>query len=118
MPATPSSFFAIHRTWTDDRLQIVLPKRLSAWPLPDRPDTVAFMDGPVVLAGLIDEGRVLCGDAEHPESMLSPDNQREWAFWRSGWHTCGQERDFRFLPLNQVTDERYTVYFPVRAPAA
>jgi uncharacterized protein len=118
VPATPSSFFAIHRTWTDDRLRIVLPKRLSAWPLPDRPDTVAFMDGPAVLAGLIDEGRVLYGDAEHPESMLSPDNQREWAFWRSGWHTYGQERDFRLLPLNQVTDERYTVYFPVRAPAA
>jgi hypothetical protein len=114
VPATPSSFFAINRTWTDDRLQIVLPQRLSAWPLPDRPDTVAFMDGPAVLAVLIDEGRVLYGDAEHPESMLSPDNQREWAFWRSGWHTCGQKRDFRFLPLNQVTDERYTVYFPVR----
>jgi DUF1680 family protein len=116
-PHAPSSFYGIRRTWHDDQLTIVLPKRLAAWPLPDRPDTVAFMDGPVVLAGLIDEERVLYGDCDHPESLLAPDNAREWAFWRTGWHTYGQERNFRLLPLSEIGSEHYTVYFPIRERA-
>jgi DUF1680 family protein len=116
-PQAPSSFYAIRRVWSDDRLHIVLPKHLTAWPLTDRPNTVAFMDGPVVLAGLIDDSRALVGDVERPESMLAPDNVREWTSWRSGWHTYGQERDFRLLPLADIGSEHYTVYFPVRKKA-
>ena len=66
-PARPSSFYAIRRTWHHDRLRVVLPKRLAVCPLPDRPGTVAFMDGPLVLAGLVDEGRVLYGDPSRPQ---------------------------------------------------
>ncbi|MEI5604351.1 hypothetical protein, partial [Streptomyces brasiliscabiei] len=50
---------ALRRTWRDDRIEVVLPKRLSSFPLADKPDSVAFMDGPVVLAGLCDEERAL-----------------------------------------------------------
>ena len=113
----PTSFYGIRRTWHNDRLHVVLPKQLAACPLPDRPGTVAFMDGPQVLAGLVEEGRLLYGDSAHPETILAPDNEREWSFWRAGYHTCGQEADFRLLPLCQITDERYTVYFPVRPRA-
>ena len=72
------------------------------------------MDGPVVLAGLCDEERVLCGDREHPEAMLVPDDEREWGTWKRGYRTCNQERGLRFIPLHEVRDERYTVYFPIR----
>src|SRR6185295_14056501 len=48
-----SSFVAIRRAWHEDHIQIALPYRLSAEPLPDQPDTVAFMEGPVVLAGVL-----------------------------------------------------------------
>ncbi|MCX7683358.1 MAG: glycoside hydrolase family 127 protein, partial [Anaerolineae bacterium] len=110
----PSTFVEVRRTWQEDTVRVVLPKALSACPLPDEPDTVAFMDGPVVLAGLCDEERVLYGDKERPETILAPDNEREWWFWRPGYRARNQERGLRFAPLYEIRDERYTVYFPVR----
>jgi DUF1680 family protein len=118
----PSSFHEIRRTWRDATVRVELPRALSTCPLPDEPDTVAFMDGPVVLAGLCDEERILYGDKNNPESMLTPDDEREWTTWKPGYRTRNQERGFRFVPLYEIGDgrgdgrgdERYTVYFPVR----
>ncbi len=112
--AEPSSFIALRRTWTSDTVRIELPTALTTCPLPDRPDTVAFMDGPIVLAGLCDEERTLHGDPAHPETLLIPDHEREWSTWKGWYRTAGQERGIRFVPLHEVKDERYTVYFPVK----
>jgi len=112
--AGPSSFHEIRRTWEEDTVRVELPKALSTCPLPDEPGMVAFMDGPVVLGGLCDEERVLYGDKGDPETMLTPDNEREWTMWRPGYRTRNQERGFRFIPLYEIRDEGYTVYFPVR----
>jgi DUF1680 family protein len=114
LESAPSSFWTISRTWKDDRVHIELPKRLTTSPLPDKPEVVAFMDGPVVLAGLCDEERMLHGDKDNPETILAPDNEREWSSWMTGYRTHNQERGFRFIPLYEVRDERYTVYFPIR----
>jgi DUF1680 family protein len=114
VPAAPSRWISLSRTWSNDRVQIVLPRRLTSCPLPDAPETVAFMDGPEVLAGLCNHEIALYGDRERPETMLAPDNEREWAQWLGGYRTRGQARGVRFIPLHQVRDERYTVYFPVR----
>jgi hypothetical protein len=111
----PSSFCQVKRTWANDRVRVELPKRLWTSPLPDRPDTVAFMDGPVALAGLCSEERTLHGDSTHPETMLAPHREREWGAWLGDYRTVGQEQGIRFVPLYEVVDERYTVYFPVRA---
>jgi uncharacterized protein len=110
----PSGEHAIRRTWHDDRIRLEFPKALTACPLPDMPDMVAFMDGPVVLAGLCDEERLLHGDAGNPSALLTPDHDREWEFWKGGYRTVGQECGIRFVPLHDVCDERYTVYFPLR----
>jgi DUF1680 family protein len=112
--AAPSSFLTLRRVWSHNRIRLVLPKRLSASPLPDRPDTLAFLDGPVVLAGLTDEERTLDGNANAPESLLAPDNEREWSEWLGGYRTVNLTRNFRLVPLNTITDQTYTVYFPVR----
>ena len=109
-----SSFHAIQRMWHDDTVRVELPKALSTCPLPDEPGMVAFMDGPVALAGLCDEERMLYGDKDKPETMLTADDEREWATWKPGYRTRNQERGFRFVPLYDICDERYTVYFPVR----
>jgi DUF1680 family protein len=77
----PSSYYRIKRTWNQDEIRVELPKRLTTEPLADMPDTVAFMDGPVVLAGLCDEERALYGDPDYPETILTPDNEREWIWW-------------------------------------
>jgi DUF1680 family protein len=110
----PSSFYEVRRTWQDDTVRLELPKGLWTCPLPDEPDTVAFMDGPVVLAGLCDEERTLYGDKDRPETILTPDNEREWWFWQNGYRTHGQKHGLRFVPLYEVKDEVYAVYFPVR----
>ncbi len=108
-----SCYHTIRRTWYDDVVHIVLPKSLVTCPLVDEPDTVAFMDGPVVLAGLCDAETQLHGDQQHPETLLVPDNEREWGNWKTSYRSRGQSNGLRFIPIYEVQEERYTVYFPV-----
>jgi DUF1680 family protein len=109
-------FQRIRRTWRDDRIRIVFPKALTACPLPDAPSNVAFLDGPVVLAGLCDGDRTLHGDPARPDTLLAPDNEREWGLWKPGYRTRTADPGIRFIPLHDVRDERYTVYFPIAKP--
>jgi DUF1680 family protein len=110
----PGSFHELRRTWDGNRVHIELPRSLMAVPLPDRPDTVAFMDGPVVLAGLVGEGRTLRGDVKDPLTMLEQTGELELGVWRSRYSTRRQAADFNLVPLHEITDEAYTVYFPVQ----
>jgi DUF1680 family protein len=130
-----AGYLEIRRIWQDDTLHVVLPKELKAVPLPGEPELQAFMDGPVVLAGLnplqgyaadqddITDARVqpnylvrgisLTGDPANPETILTPDNEREWWFWQGSYRTRGQVHDIRFIPLHEVRDEVFTTYFPI-----
>jgi len=108
-----SGFASIHRMWQDDEVQVILAHGLTCWPLPDRPNTVAFMDGPIVLAGLVGEDRMLYGDIGDPSTMLIPDDEREWQTWKNGWRTVDQPVGWRFKPLYEIGNETYTVYFQV-----
>jgi DUF1680 family protein len=112
--AKPSQFQVIRRVWKNDRVTLALPKTLWTCPLPDEPDTVAFMDGPTVLAGLCQEQYRLIGDKDDPKSFLVPDQEGGREVWLNGYRTINQDRSIRFIPLNEVVDERYTVYFPLR----
>lgn len=109
-------FVPLERTWEDgDVVRIVLPRAVRAQSLPDREDMVAFLYGPVVLAGICDEERMLyVPDLRHPEKVLVHDNEREWGSWKSTFRTVGQERGIRFVPLHEVGYDRYGIYFPVR----
>ena len=131
--AHPSRYVNLRRVWADDTLQVILPKALVAVPLPDEPATYGFMDGPVVLAGLNPaavpdpqrrpansdkthmnyriSGVSLNGDPATPRSFLVPDNDREWYYWRGDYRTRGQVHDIRLIPLHEVRNEAYTVYF-------
>lgn len=108
-------FLRLQRAWERDTVRIELPSGLAACPLPGAPDLVAFLDGPVVLAGLTGEVTTLYGDRDHPETLLAPENEREWDAWLPDYRTIHQERTVRFIPLNRICDERYTVYFDVQA---
>ena len=109
-----SGFLSLKRVWRHDQIRLIFPKGLTASPLPDGPDTMAFLDGPVLLAALASDAVSLTGDAAQPSSMLVPDNEREWASWLGGYRTVNQEKNVRFVPLNTITDETYTVYCQVR----
>jgi len=106
-------YHRVNRRWDKDTVRVELPKGLRTSALPDEPGTVAFLDGPIVLAGLCEEARALVGNPEQPDAILAPDNEREWELWRPGHRAVGQERSLRFVPLHEVTGEAYTVYFPV-----
>ncbi|MDM7926026.1 MAG: glycoside hydrolase family 127 protein [bacterium] len=110
-------FQPVRRTWSRDVVTVRLPMKLAVSPIPDMPGTVAFLEGPVVLAGLCGEERTLTGDIRDPHSILTPDRERQWGDWLFGnWRTKNQDPGIRFIPLYEVTDEAYTVYFPVRKP--
>ena len=92
----PSTYASIRRVWHNDTLQITLPQGLSVSRLPDRPDTVAFMEGPVVLAAVLGDGSGKTGAGEtvnektlyckkdEPTTVLVPDNERDSSRWRTG----------------------------------
>ena len=109
----PSSYTSIDQIWHDDEVVLEFPKKLICCPLPGKEDYAAFMDGPVVLAGLTDEEHALEIDCERPESALTVFREREWNNWITEYRTFGRNPKIRFIPLNEVVDERYTVYFPL-----
>jgi len=111
---TPGTFVTLRRAWQEDTIRLELPMAVTTCPLPDAPGTMAFMQGPVVLAGVCDEERTLTTDGEDPAALLVADNEREWGNWLRGYKVTGQERGLRFKPLYEIVDERYTVYFPIR----
>lgn len=109
----PGTFASIKRVWKDDMIHLELRKKISVCYLPGAENTVAFLDGPVVLAGLCEEERILYTDKEAPEELLVADNEREWGNWMNTYKTVHQDRGIRFIPLYQVGYEKYAVYFPV-----
>lgn len=106
-------FAVLDREWHDDVVEITIPKKLHTVPLADDPTTVAFLDGPVLLAGLVGEERMLYGDIEHPETILKPYHERQWSQWMPGYKTYRQPVGFNFKPIKDIGKEVYTVYFPV-----
>ncbi|MGN1377311.1 MAG: beta-L-arabinofuranosidase domain-containing protein [Dorea sp.] len=104
----------IEREWQEDEIQVRMPYGLICWPLPDEPQTVAFLAGPVVLAGIVPEERMLRGDIAHPETMIRPHHERQWSSWTSQYKTVNQERGFYLKPLKDIGNQSYTVYFPVK----
>ena len=109
----PGSFVTLERVWKDDCIHLELNKRISVDHLPGAEDMVAFLDGPVVLAGLCDEERTLYTHGHPVEELLVADNEREWSNWMNTYKTRYQDRGIRFIPLYQVGYEPYAVYFPI-----
>ena len=58
-----------------------------------------------------DEDMIMYGDRNHPETLLIPDNEREWSNWITSYRTRGQYRNIRFIPLYDIGYEKYSVYF-------
>jgi len=90
---------------------VEIPRGLTRWPLADAPEYVAFLDGPVLLAGLVDEERTLYEREER--NLLVPREERKWSDWGSLYQTTGQPRNFIFKPLYDVGNEKYGIYFPI-----
>mgnify|MGYP000405260805 CR=1 FL=1 len=107
--AKPTSYLSLHRRWNDgDTVEVRMPMGLHACPMPDDPDVMALMYGPVVLAGLTRENRYFLGDPNDLGSWINPVEGKPLTF-----RTTGQPTDITFVPLYAVIDEPYGVYWPV-----
>ncbi|MBP7935282.1 MAG: glycoside hydrolase family 127 protein [Phycisphaerae bacterium] len=110
--AKPVTYLTLDQTWNDgDKVEIRMPMSLTACPMPDDPELVGLLYGPLVLAGLTeDPDAYFLGDAKHPAAWIEPIEPR--AGTSLTFRTTGQPEDITFIPLNQVIKQAYGVYFP------
>lgn len=107
--SAPTSYARLERQWRDgDRVQVRMPMALHVHQMPDRPELVAPVYGPLVLAGLSGQKRYFFGDAADPSTWLRKAEGAPLKF-----RTFGQPEDIDFVPLNLVVDEPYGVYWEV-----
>jgi len=107
--AAPGAFMRIEREWRDgDRVDVSLPMALHAAPMPDDPEVVAVMYGPVVLAGLDpDPAAYVVGDPADPGSWVQKVEGSPLTFrMKAGL-------GMTMVPIYRVIDEAYGVYWTV-----
>ena len=127
---SPGSYLALRRKWkAGDRIEFIVPMRITAEPLRDDPMQQAFLYGPVVLAGHFPRGEIPF-DFEHtqaPELAEVPPidipNLKSQGAKLEDWiqpvpgkplqfRTTGQQQDVVLMPLNQSW-ERFAVYWTI-----
>ena len=128
---SPGSYLSLSRVWKHgDRVELTVPMRLRAEPLPDDRTQQAFVYGPIVLAGQFPKGD-LSPDLMHknqgPEIWAAPDldvpgltasgtSPEDWIKPLPGqslaFVTAGQNPKILLKPLNQSW-ERFAVYWTV-----
>ena len=110
-----NGFLKISRSWgEEDQLDVFFPSRVVFENLDGAEELVCAVDGPIVLAGLTDHDTGIQGDLNDPESILLPEQSHTYgAFvWTQNVYlTRKQKENFRMIPLYEVTDEKYTVYY-------
>ena len=99
--------------WQDESVQVFFPSELRAETLPDMPELMSVVDGPIVLAGLTKSDCGIVG-ADRLNDQFMPLMEHTYGTfpWRqNSWRTRYQPQSVMFRPLYEVTDEEYTVYF-------
>ena len=99
--------------WQNDSVQVFFPSELRAETLPDMPELMSVVDGPIVLAGIIGSDCGITG-ADKLNEQFRPQMEHTYGTfpWRqNSWRTRNQPQSVMFRPLYEVTDEEYTVYF-------
>jgi hypothetical protein len=134
--ATPAGYVSIDREWTTgDRVEIELPMTLRTEPLHPTADVVAFVYGPIVLAGrlgreglapgnqlIVNEREsgtmlnaaidvpVLAGDVKTLSTRVRQDPHDPLTFRMVG---IGRPRDVELAPYYRLAHERYNLYWKV-----
>ena len=132
--AAATGYVAIDREWRQgDRVQVTLPMTLRAEPLPGTTDMVAFLYGPIVLAGrfgreglapgnqiIVNEresGSMLKADVEIPvlagDAATLPTRIRQDPHQPLTFRTAGRPRDVELAPYFRLAHERYNLYWKV-----
>jgi DUF1680 family protein len=122
----------LDRTWRDgDRVDVSLPMAISTSPMPDDPSLQAILYGPLVLAARMGSTAlgpgILRAEPTRPrtipeyraEGLPTPSltGQAPWVRSEDGkpltFRTTGSGVHRELVPLYQIFDERYGVYFKI-----
>lgn len=114
----PGTFLTVERTWRPgEELRLEIPATIRVEPMPDNPQRVALLYGPLVLAGVWPSPSgpdaktpVLLPSESDPNAWLTRESQQDLAFKSKG---SVRPVDLRFIPFFAVQDERYSVYWDV-----
>lgn len=109
-----NGFIQLSRKWKNDCIHVELEKSIYTEKLPGSEMTFAFLDGPVVLAGLSKQEKTLFANEESFEKIIVADNEREWGIWTNTYKTIDQNENIRLKPLYQIGYEKYQIYFPIK----
>jgi DUF1680 family protein len=124
----PDTYIEINRKWkVGDRVEVVLPKTLRKEPLPDDPNRMAIMWGPLVLAGdlgpEVHERRSRGNAPEAAPALVTAElNVDGWLKPVAGkpgvFHTAnvGLKQDIEFAPFYEMPRRRYAIYWDVFTP--
>ena len=116
-----NGYLVLSRSWEEDTVDLFFPSEVRYEPLADNPRLFSLVDGPVVLAGLTEEDRPISGDPADPSSFLLPETPHTYdtyVWQQNTYRTLNQPVNFRLVPLYEVQDEPYTVYFSALTPVA
>ncbi len=126
--ANPSSYLILRGPWKNgDRIELSLPMRLHAAPMPDRKDLQAAMYGPLVLVARLDHEprekwyrHFRAEEKQDPEATLQfkgklddPASWLEPAGEKLSFRPVSQNHAVPFLPLSSIVHERYSVYHKI-----
>ena len=128
----PDTYIDINRKWkVGDTVELVLPKTLRTEPLPDNPNRMAIMWGPLVLAGDLgpetEHRRSRQGGADTPpesapalitaeqkvDRWLKPVAGKSGVFRTAN---MGLKEDVEFAPFYEMPRRRYAIYWDVFTP--
>ena len=116
-PAVTDGWIRLRRVWKQDTVRLYLPPRLQLHPLPDNAALCALSEGPIVLAGLTQADRGLNMPGREPGVAVTSVTEHTYSTFpwlQSCYRTVGQAENFDLVPLYDVTDETYTLYFTVQ----
>ncbi len=112
--AGPTSYAVINRQWGEgDKVDVHMPMSLHSSVLPDDPHKASIMYGPVVLANSSPDSNIpsyLVGDINNLSSWISPVDGQPLRF-----HVSGQDTAMTLIPLINIINERYGIYWNVVA---
>ncbi|MCW3119839.1 MAG: hypothetical protein JWM28_3921 [Chitinophagaceae bacterium] len=114
---TDNGYIIIYRQWADkDKLEINQPMSLYTEKMPDNPNRVAFLYGPLVLAGQLGNTMpdplygvpVLLTDNKNINDWIKPVPNKALSFEMKG---VGKPFDVKFIPFYKTYKNYYSVYW-------
>jgi len=109
---TPSTFISVKRVWMEgDTFSLTLPMSLHLSPINDAPNYSAVMHGPLVLVGLTTRPHTINLNSQSLENCFQAVSGQPSTFQTTT--SCSDEQ-LTFMPLFQVVDENYGVYWEIK----